>query len=135
MTDNLTGIGHLMITARTAGGALPVSGVLITVSSVGENREVLGVLTTSESGNTRVLEIATPPKSASLSPGYAGDPYTTVLIEADKDGFYSGQYLSAPIFPDVLTVQPVNLLPLPDFFDGTPSEGTQFFDESEGFDL
>lgn len=135
MTDTNTGLGHLMITARTAGGALPVSGVLITVTSTGDDPEILGVLTTGESGNTITLDIATPPKSASLSPGYAGTPYTTVLIEADKDGFYSGQYISVPIFPDVLTIQPVNLLPLPDFFNGTPSEGTQFFDESEGFDL
>lgn len=135
MTDNLTGMGHLMISVRTANGALPVSGVLITVTSSGDDPEILGVLTTSVSGNTETLDIATPPRSASLSPGYAGIPYTTVLIEADKEGFYSGQYISVPIFPDVLTVQPVNLLPLPDFFDGTPSEGTQFFDESEGFDL
>lgn len=135
MTDNLSGIGHLMITVRTANGALPVSGVRITVRSSGDAPEILGVLTTSESGNTDTLEIATPPKSASLSPGYAGNPYTNVLIEADKEGFYSGQYISVPVFPDVLTIQPINLLPLPDFFNGTPSEGTQFFEGSEGFDL
>ncbi len=135
MTQPNTGIGHLMINARTANGALPVPGVMITVTSTGENPEILGVLTTTESGNTATLDIATPPKSASLSPGYQGNPYATVLIEADKSGFYSGQYISVPVFPDVLTVQPVNLLPLPDYFDGTPSEGTQFFEEREANDL
>ena len=120
------------MTVRSANGALPVEGALVTITSEGA---VIGVSTSDESGNTDTLEIPTPPKSASLSPGYVGLPYSTVFIEVDKDGFYSGQYIEVPIFPDVLTVQPVNLLPLPEFFAGDTSEGTQFFDESEGYDL
>lgn len=132
MPEPNNGKGHLTITVRTANGALPIAGALVTVSADGE---IIGVFTSDQSGNTGVLEIPTPPKSASLSPGFQGKPYATVFIEVDKDGFFSGQFISAPVFPDVLTVQPVNLLPLPDFFNGSPSEGTQFFDESEGYDL
>lgn len=124
--------GRLTVTVRTANGALPVEGALVTVTKDGE---IIGVSTSDVSGNTETLSIPTPPKSASLSPGYAGLPYSTVFIEVDKDGFYGGQYIQVPIFPDVLTVQPVNLLPLPEFFAGDTNEGTQFFDESEGYDL
>lgn len=132
MPEPYSGTGHLTVTVRTANGALPVEGALVTVSS---NGSIIGVFTSDLSGSTGALEIPTPPKSASLSPGFEGNPYSTVFIEVDKDGFYSGQFISVPVFPDVLTVQPINLLPLPDFFNGSPSEGTQFFDESEGYDL
>lgn len=132
MPEQNTGTGHLTVTVRTGGGALPVEGALITITMDGN---IIGVSTSDESGNTEILDIPTPPKSASLSPGYVGLPYSSVFIEVDKDGFYSGQYISAPVFPDVLTVQPVNLLPLPEFFAGDTAEGTQFFDESEGYDL
>ncbi len=132
MPQENTGRGRLTVTVRSARGALPVEGALVTITSEGA---VIGVSTSDESGNTDTLVIPTPPKSASLSPGYVGLPYSTVFIEVDKDGYYSGQYIEVPIFPDVLTVQPVNLLPLPEFFAGDASEGTQFFDESEGYDL
>lgn len=122
----------MTVTVQSGNGAIPVAGALITITM---NGELIGVFTSDESGNTVTLDIPTPPRSASLSPDYDGLPYSTVFIEVDKDGFYSGQYISAPVFPDVLTVQPVNLLPLPEFFTGDTFEGTQFFDESEGYDL
>ena len=132
MPQENTGRGRLTVTVRSANGALPVEGALVTITSGGA---IIGVSTSDESGNTETLTIPTPPKSASLTPGYAGLPYSTVLIEVYKDGYYSGQYIEVPIFPDVLTVQPVNLLPLPEFFAGDTNEGTQYFDESEGYDL
>ncbi len=132
MPETNTGTGHLTVTVRSANGALPVEGALITITLDGE---IVGVSTSDESGNTETVDIPTPPRSASLSPGYVGLPYSTVFIEVDKDGFYSGQYIQAPVFPDVLTVQPVNLLPLPEFFAGDTADATQFFDESEGYDL
>ena len=132
MPQENTGRGRLTVTVRSANGTLPVEGALVTITSGGA---VIGVSTSDESGNTETLTIPTPPRSASLTPGYAGLPYSTVLIEVDKDGYYSGQYIEVPIFPDVLTVQPVNLLPLPEFFAGDTNEGTQYFDESEGYDL
>ena len=132
MPQSNTGTGRLTVTVRSANGALPVKDALVTVTL---DKEVIGVFASDESGNTDVIAIPTPPKSASLSPGFAGLPYSTVFIEVDKDGFYSGQYIEVPIFPDILTVQPVNLLPLPEFFRGDTFESTQFYDESEGYDL
>ncbi len=132
MPDTNSSTGRLTVTVRSANGALPVEGALVTVTKDGS---IIAVTTSDLSGNTEILEIITPPKSASLTPGFVGLPYATVFIEVDKDGFYSGQYIEVPVFPDILTVQPVNLLPLPEFFAGDTSEGTQFFDESEGYDL
>ena len=132
MPETNSSTGRLTVTVRSANGALPVEGALVTVTKDGS---IIAVTTSDLSGNTEILEIITPPKSASLTPGFVGLPYATVFIEVDKDGFYSGQYIEVPVFPDILTVQPVNLLPLPEFFAGDTSEGTQFFDESEGYDL
>ncbi len=127
-----TGTGQLTVAVRTAGGALPIEGALVTVSSEGE---VIGVFPSDRSGNTELLAIPTPPREASQKPGYDGLPYATVFIEVDKDGYYSGQYISVPVFPDVITRQPVNLLPLPEFYAGDTDEGTQYFDEGEGYAL
>ena len=132
MPQTNTDTGRLVIRVRSANGTIPVEGALVTITKDGA---VFAVSATDLSGSTEIIEIPTPPKSASLTPGFAGLPYSTVFIEVDKDGFYSGQYIEVPIFPDVLTVQPVNLLPLPEFFTGDTSEGTQYFDESEGYDL
>ena len=132
MPDTNTSTGRLTIRVRSGDGLIPVEGALVTITKDGA---VFAVTTSDNSGNTEIIEIPTPPKSASMTPGVPGLPYSTVFIEVDKDGYYSGQYIEVPIFPDVLTVQPVNLLPLPEFFAGDTSEGTQYFDESEGYDL
>ena len=132
MQEANTAIGRLIVRVRTGEGLIPVEGAPVTITKDGK---IFAVTASDSSGNTEIIEIPTPPKSASLSPEYAGLPYTTVFIEVDKDGFYNGQYIEVPVFPDVLTVQPVNLLPLPEFFAGDTDEGTQFFDESEGYDL
>ena len=132
MPQENTGKGRLSVSVRSGGGVIPVEGALVTVTMDGN---VYAVTASNPSGNTEIIEIPTPQKSASLSPGYVGLPYSTVFIEVDKDGYYSGQYIEVPIFPDVLTIQPVNLLPLPEFFQGDTSEGTQYFDESEGYGL
>ena len=132
MQEANTGIGRLIVRVRSGDGLIPVEGALVTITRDGK---IFAVTTSDSSGNTEIIEIPTPPKSASLTPGMPELPYTRVFIEVDKDSYYSGQYIEVPIFPDVLTVQPVNLLPLPEFFAGDTSEGTQSFDESEGYDL
>ena len=135
MPQPSTSTGRLVTRVRAGGGTIPVEGALVTISKDGA---VFAVTVSDESGNTEIIEIPTPPKSASLTPGVPGVPglpYSTVFIEVDKDGYYSGQYIEVPIFPEILTVQPVNLLPLPEFFAGDTSESTQYFDESEGYDL
>ncbi len=132
MPQTSQGSGHLQIAVRTASGTLPIEGAKVTLLQEGE---ILRVLTTDRSGSTEVTDIATPPVDQSLSPGALTPPYTKVLIEVDREGFYSAQYIDVPVFPDVLTVQTANLVPLPEYFFGSPAEGTQYFDESEGYDL
>ena len=111
MNDNKLSVGYLIVNAVTADGLLPVEGALITVSiSSGGDTYVYRVLRTDRSGKTGQIAIPTPDISLSLSPSDQ-KPFTEVTIEGDKEGFYTGTYINAPVFPQTVTLQQVNLIP------------------------
>jgi len=112
MNDNQLSVGFLIVNAVTAGGLLPVEGALITVSITdGQDTTIYRVTTTDRSGRTDKIAIPTPPIELSLSPGN-DKPYATVIIEGDKEGFYNSTYINAPIFPQTVTLQQVDLVPI-----------------------
>ena len=46
-----------------------------------------------------------------------GSPYKPYIIKVTAEGYYASDDITVPIFPDIKSVQPVDLIPLP--------EGTQ----------
>ena len=58
------GRGYITVNVRTAGGALPVEGALVTVSS-SDNGTVVAVTVTDHAGLGEIIELPTPPKSNS----------------------------------------------------------------------
>jgi len=122
--------GSLIVKVSTADGLIPVPGALVTVS-LKDNGNVTPLESsfTDGSGRTGVIEIAAPAAAESLSPGEPGgaDPYTTVIIEVAKEGFYSNQYTGALIFPGITTIQNAYLIPVsqsePPFGDTIYFEG------------
>lgn len=112
MNDSKLSIGFLVVNAVTADGLIPIEDALITVSiTEGDNTYVYRVARTDRSGKTPRLAIPTPDISLSLSPSEEL-PYTTVTIEGDKEGYYTSQYINAPVFPEVVTLQQVNFIPI-----------------------
>ena len=101
-------VGYLLVSARTADGVLLVPGALVRVyDSAGE---LLYEGPTNIDGYTEEIEVVTPPKENSLSFG-KDNPFATVSILVEKEGYYDARYLNVPVFPYVVTIQQTNLQP------------------------
>ena len=116
--------------SSAAGTEAPATGAAVSVSISDENGlTLISESMTDRSGRTERLTIPTPPKAASLTPGNGTDdikPFTTVVIEVSKNGFYTNQYINTLVFPDILTLQNVNMFPSPGNTVGM--EDTVYFD-------
>ena len=102
--------GYLVITVRTAGGALPVENAIVTVKD-GQGR-ILYVKFTDASGKTPRLRLASPPLENSENPNAPSPPFYTYTVDTDKEGFVSVRNSLVPIYPTVTSIQPVELIPL-----------------------
>ncbi len=106
--------GYLTVSVTTASDAIPLPGVVITVSQTENGRDVtLAVLQTDRDGRTEKIMLPAPPQSNSLTPTPNGPAYSLYNIQAEKEGYYSSNSLNVPVFPDVTSIQPVRLIPLP----------------------
>ena len=104
------GKGYITVNVRTAGGALPVEGALVTVSS-SDNGTVVAVTVTDRAGLGEIIELPTPPKSNSLAPN-GGEVSSFYTVDTDKDGFYHVVNANIPIFDGVTSIQTVLLVPI-----------------------
>ncbi len=89
-------IGYLVIQARTANDAIPLSGAQISIMD--EQGEIVRELTTDESGETEVVSLETVDRALSLEPDYTGTPYTAYNILARASGFDTLFISGVPIF-------------------------------------
>lgn len=120
--------GFLSVSVRTAGGALPVSGAIITVrSDDGENSDVIAVMYSDAGGITESYRLPAPPKSYGLSPN-GGIPYKYYNIDTDKEGYYSVRNVKVPIYAQVTAIQPIDMVPVALYSDqgAFPNDLTRF---------
>lgn len=103
-------IGYLMIQARTAHDALPLSGVQIRVTD-GQGNTIYE-LTTDESGETERVELETLDRSLSLDPDYAGTPFLSYDVLALADGFHSVHIAGIPILEGETAIQQIDFIPM-----------------------
>lgn len=103
-------IGYLMIQARTAHDALPLSGVQIRVTD-GQGNTIYE-LTTGESGETERVELETLDRSLSLDPDYAGTPFLSYDVLALADGFHSVHVAGIPILEGETAIQQIDFIPM-----------------------
>ncbi len=125
--------GWLVVRVSAASGAVPIPNATVIVRSAenGVPVQVLGVLTTDESGITAPLSVATPPLSESLAPG-GKQPFSEISAEITADGYYTSVNINIPIYPGITSIQPVALIPLPDSQIGTqPSEDVVFQNDAQ----
>lgn len=121
-------IGRLIVSVRTANGAIPVKGALVNIRSyeLGE-AVIIASRMTDISGNTDIIEIETPSVTLSEFPGNEKG-YTSIIIDVSREGFISTEFIGAAIFPEVTTVQQVNLIPSDEF---SGRYDMRIFNESE----
>ena len=115
------GTGKLIFRVATAGGAIPLAGAQVILRTRGEENapgrgDAIAVMTTDQSGKTPVLSLPTPPKSLSMSPQVAGSPPPFGCFDAEVRlaGYDSVEFVCIPVFDGVTSIQPVNLIPLPE---------------------
>lgn len=103
-------IGYLIIQARTAHDALPLSGVQIRIMDDQENS--VYQLTTDESGNTEKISLETLGRSLSLDPNFSGTPFISYNVLALADGFNSVHIVGIPILDGETAIQPIEFVPM-----------------------
>jgi len=100
----------------TALGAYPLENASVRVSTtpnaLGE-RTLLYAVTTDRGGMTPPLELSTPPRENSLTPN-GGQAFTQYTVEVNRQGYVPVAALNITMFPNISTVLPVALTPLPE---------------------
>ena len=103
-------IGYLMIQARTADDAIPLSGVRVRIMDR-QGSDVYDLMT-DESGETQTVSLETVEKSLSLDPYYQGEPYERYDVFAQAAGFNSAYVSGVPIYEGETAIQPLELFPM-----------------------
>lgn len=103
-------VGYLMMQARTAHDALPLSGVQISV--LDDEQNCIYELTTDENGETRSVSLETVDKRYSQNENFEGTPYVTYSVLAQAQGFNTLFVEEIPIFDGELAVLPLALVPM-----------------------
>lgn len=154
MNNEKNSVGYLVVRATAANGAIPISGATVLISSYhggavgmpddGAADDIFYALTTDRDGMTERVPLPSMPLELSLKPaekaendGNFGDnhniesekPYKMYNIETTADGYRSVKNIGAPIYPNVTSVQTVNMTPL----EGgvPPPSGFVTYNESE----
>lgn len=100
--------GTLAVRVYTAGGALPVEGATVRISSGGE---VLYSLPTDRDGLTERVRLPAPSTDLSLSPAPESIPYATYDVTVDAEGFERKIIHGVSVFSGIDSIQLVNLIP------------------------
>lgn len=128
--SDMTATGYLLVAVRTAEGAIPIEGALVTVRNENEGEgDAIASFITDNSGLTPRIYLPTVPREQSTTPGY-DVPYATYSVDVSRQGYHSNLYTNIPIFDGITSIQSANLIPLPE--NGTT--GTQVPDDVLIFD-
>ena len=110
-TDLYDSIGYLIVRTVTAGGALPLADVNVTIIGAdSQNQDVHVQLLTDQSGNTKKIPLKSPEASLSQSPGRVA-PYATYHFIAEKEDYFIHEALKVPVFAGITAVQTLEMIP------------------------
>ena len=116
--------GFLGVSTFAAGRILPISGALVYVSQIQEEKEVLLYsLITDENGNTPVVSIEAPDIELTESPGNV-QPFSLCNIRVLKEGFFKTVIKDVQVFARRITIQNIDMVPLPENTDGVNTTNT-----------
>ncbi len=111
-------IGYIILQARTAQDALPLSDVKIRI--LDQLGNLVYELTTDESGETAKVPLETISRDFSQNPYYTETPYISYFVTAQKSGFQTLSVSDIPIYEGETAILPLALLPMEDM-QRTPS--------------
>lgn len=102
--------GYLIIQARTAHDALPLSGVQVQIMD--DQERTVYRLTTDESGETEKISLETLNRSLSLDPNFSGTPFISYNLLALAEGFNSVHIAGIPILDGETAIQQIEFVPM-----------------------
>lgn len=105
--------GQIISYAFTSAGRIPIPDAVITITrpnGQGES-ELIDVQMTDQSGKTRQVTVETPDIAGSQSPG-TEHPFTSVNMKAEFPGYEQIVVEDVQVFPQTITVQDFQLIPL-----------------------
>ena len=104
--------GYLLVQVTTANTAIPLSDAFVSVSRDGTPNELLYTLRTGADGRTARVALAAPAREDSFVPSEI-PPFSSYNIVVQAKGFGTANYNHVPIFDGITSVQPADLVPLP----------------------
>lgn len=111
--------GALIIKTLGADEAFPVSEATVRIrGSSPENIDIIYTLFTDEDGVTDTVTLPAPSAENSTSPYAPKPPFYDYEVTVTKDGYYSKVVKGVNVFPDILSVLTVNMIPFVSFNDG-----------------
>jgi len=123
----LASIGTLITRVYTSRAEIPVQGatVALTQKAAAGRHTLLATRVSNSSGKTSPIQIDTPNLSAGLSPG-TQTPFALVDLWVEAPGYEILTVQDIQVFPNVETVQELELIPLPEMaIPGSRSEQVQ----------
>ena len=114
----MEGVGYLVVHVTTARGAIPLEGAAVHIrtnedADTTPRADILYATTTNRDGNTERIPLAAPPREATMKPSEV-PPFSTYHLEVRREGYGMQSFISLPIFSGITSVQPVDLIPLPE---------------------
>lgn len=112
----MSGIGTLRVRVYTSNAQVPVEGATVVVLGQEKNgkKDLISVQTTDRSGLIQPVAIRTPISGESTSPDgvNGGMPFALCSVWVEHPGFAMLQMDGVQVFPQIETVQNVELVPL-----------------------
>lgn len=110
----LSSTGYIQVHAYTSRAQIPLKDVAITVTDTAGN--AIAMRLTNRSGTLdKPIEITTPDLSAGQQPNTGVFPYATVNLSARIDGFEVIDVEKLQVFPQSVTQQNLEMIPLSEF--------------------
>ena len=132
-SENMSGMGNLIVNVTSVRGLYPVSGAQVVVfTGDGENQKILARLITDSSGKTPITELPAPSSRFTETPEPSERPYSYYNIKTVADGFVDAYNYNVTVFDKVTSLQTVNLQPLT---TGVDSNRPIVIDEFENYTL
>lgn len=103
--------GGLRVSVGNIANNFPIENATIQISETnGGTTTVIDEINTSATGQTAVIELPAPPREYSEEPG-SPRPYTEYTLTIRAEGFEPVQIVGTEVLPDVVALQPVQMLP------------------------
>lgn len=110
-TDNNIDRGQLIVNITSAANARPIEDATVSISYTGGSGMVIEQVNTDESGQTEIVDLATPPLEYSLNPSIELQPYSEYTLNITAAGYEPLIISGAELLPSVLAQQNIAMRP------------------------